>query len=241
MFKYIIKRSISFFKYYYVLIFKPSIIKIFDFKCVYDSKIISNNILKFICNNSYEADERVIIKKSLDGTEKVLEVGAGLGFITYSLGSIIKSGEIFSFEANPLLCNLIKENFILNSKDVNIFNGIIKNGSTYDVEKFYLAYEFWSSSTVPLDDFQKVIDVPVIDLNNFIMEHSINTLVLDIEGGEIVFFDSFNFDNINKIIIELHPEKVGSLSIGKLISLFGMKGLHLDLMNSGKRVFSFIR
>ena len=108
MFKYIIKRTICFIKYYYVLIRKPSVINIFDYKCVYDSKIISNNILKFICNNSYEADERIIIKKSLDGTENVLEVGAGLGFVSYSLCNIIKSGQIFSFEANPLLCNLIR-------------------------------------------------------------------------------------------------------------------------------------
>ena len=124
---------------------------------------------------------------------------------------------------------------------MNIFNGIIQNGGKKVVEKFYLAHEFWSSSTVPLDNFEKVIEVPVFNLNNFIKKHSINTLILDIEGGEIDFFNYFNFDNITKIIIELHPEKVGSLSIGKLVSLLGMNGLHLDLINSGKRVFSFIR
>jgi FkbM family methyltransferase len=168
-----------------------------------------------------------IIDSSLTSSDKVMELGTGIGFIALFCAKKIEANRVFTFEANPLLIPHIRENFRINKKEINLFNSILKHNPTQSSCEFYISKDFYSSGLTRPKYFKSVVDVSVIDFEAEINRIEPTFLIVDIEGYEYELFKELVLPAVvKKVLIELHPEKANSFS--DIIGNFKVQGFAVN-------------
>jgi FkbM family methyltransferase len=226
-------------KYFYKLV-KPSIINYKNVQLKIDDSLISNHIKNIIYNFTYEKEEILILSKVLSKEDIVMEVGAGMGFLS-TFCAKVNNNKVVAYEANPNMIKLIKENYILNNVKPNIKN-IILSDKVGEVE-FYIEKNFYSSSTQKRTEDAELIKVKTENINNEIEKYKSTFLIIDIEGGEKDLIKKIDFsnNNINKILIELHPHVIGDKNTNEVLKYIIDNNFLLDTAKSGNYVYYFYR
>ncbi len=170
---------------------------------------ISPNISQSIYNGHYERAEIQMLKSCLSKDDIVMEIGAGIGFLSAYCAKKIGSNRIFAYEGNPKLEDVIRTNYQINN--VNPTLEICLVGEETRIQDFHITKDFWSSSFVKpiLEDIVETIAIPMKSFNDEVHRINPSFLVVDIEGGEYKLFETANLHNIQKIIIELHNSIIG--------------------------------
>lgn len=183
-----------------------------------DRKFITINIYKSFLNGSYEHGEHHILKRTLVKGDRVFEVGTGMGYNSIFAASIIGAENVISFEANPRLIPIIKENYQINNQPVRIENMFLVNDDSMGKQvDFYLSEDFWASNTHP-DPTREKVSVPTANFTQKLDEFKPNVLLSDIEGGEIFLLNITLPHYIKKIVLDTHPfyDYVGDEANSKL-------------------------
>lgn len=185
----------------------------------------------------YEAHEQVLLRKCLRQTDRVLEIGAGIGFLSNLAARIVPSQNITAVEANPDLIDLIKRNQKLNGVEFLVVNGVLGKGS--DRRDFYVTPNFWASGLAPIQGAHK-ISVPQLDFQEFLLQTAPNVLVIDIEGGEGELLEGVTLPGVRTVIIELHPAVLKPKEISRVFNALAAQGLYPDLSQSSGMVYVFV-
>jgi len=190
-------------------IFLPSTLEFEGVKINAVGSHISPKIEQAIRSGYYEQAELQILKSCLSQSDTVMEIGAGIGFLSSYCAKQIGSEQVFAYEANPALEESIRHTYEINCVNPNLEICLI--GAQTGLDIFYIASDFWESSFVkPIAD--KEVDTITVAAKSFSQEvRRINPslLIVDIEGGEYELFKDVNLYNIQKIIIELHNSLIG--------------------------------
>jgi FkbM family methyltransferase len=164
-------------------------------------------MLKVIAIGEHTRIERELILEELEADDIVMELGGGIGMLSIACAQRIGSDRVFSFEANPDLETLVKENYALN--DVHPSMSFCMLGRAEGECDFYVSGDFWVSSVHAADLTAKRIVVPVRSFNEVVAKIKPTFLIVDIEGAEDTLFDYADLEGIRKIMLELHPELLG--------------------------------
>lgn len=187
---------------------------------------LSDNICAAIYDGYYESAELSTFKSKLDKSDTVLEIGAGIGFLSSYCARQIGSESVFAYEANPQLEPLIRSVYSANRVHPNLKLGVL--GERASQAKFYVTKDFWASSlscpSVPC----KELVVPVYPLNEEIRRINPTFLLMDIEGGEYDLIKSIDFHTIRKISVELHTDVLGQARIDEIKSIMNGAGFLVD-------------
>jgi FkbM family methyltransferase len=143
----------------------------------------------------------------LNDSDVVLEVGAGIGFLSSYCARVIGSDRVFTFEANPLLESLIKDVYAANEVNPTLKIGVL--GREAGSAKFYITRDFWASSLLPPAEPCEEVSVLVYDLNEEVRRINPTFLLMDIEGGEYDLIKAIDFHTIRKISVEIHTDVLG--------------------------------
>jgi len=226
------------FIYHQRKLIRPSIVQIHNVR-IRIGDHISENVKNFIYSGFYEGEELTILSKVIRPTDKILEVGTGLGLITVYCAQIIGSENIVTFEANPYLIEKAKENFDINGVNPEIRNAILSD-SVSKVD-FFIEEGFWSSSTTKRSDAAKIVQVKTANTKDILLELRPNFIIMDIEGGEKDLIYKIDFNSIEKLLIEIHPQIIGNTQATKIIAFLYKKGFELVFEISKGFVFYFIK
>jgi len=137
-------------------------------------------------------EELKIIKfllKNLKENDVFYDIGANYGFYTILAQEFITEGEIHSFEPNPKIFKILKENCKLNIFKNTYLNEIALSDKNGGVE-FYdrdIARQSGGSSLIKHEHFKKykVIKVKTMKLDDYILIHKPPTIMkIDVEGAE---------------------------------------------------------
>jgi FkbM family methyltransferase len=169
---------------------------------------VSSRMVAAILSGDHTPQERRLIGRALDAEDVVMELGGGIGMVAIFCAKRIGSERVFTYEANPALASLMRENFALN--DVSPRAEFSMLGPREGTADFYVAKNFASSSTLPGTRAHRRITVPVKPLNPEIERIQPTFLVVDIEGGEEAVFRYARLDSVRKIMLEAHPEVLGT-------------------------------
>jgi FkbM family methyltransferase len=163
----------------------------------------------------YEDTERNLLLRVLKPGMRVLEVGAGMGFISLLAAKICGGNNVISYEANPVLEALIKDNYRLNGMEPILrMRAVTLDGRELS---FFQNDNIISSSSIDRNQQTQKITVVSDPFAKVIEEINPDCLIMDVEGAEVELFKVENLFNIRHIIIELHPHIVGKEIIDNVI------------------------
>ncbi len=200
--------------------------------------VITPTVKRYIYAGDYEKSELKGIRRALAPDDIVLELGAGLGFISTYVAQRIGGDRVFAYEANPALEPTIRRNYELNRVTPTL--ELCMLGAETGVHTFYIEQDFWTSSTIA-SDHARAITVPVKPVNEVIQHIKPTMLIMDVEGGEIDLIPIMNLNTVRKIAVELHPETVGEQAAADLCAYLKQSGFQIAFSADGGKNLLLLR
>lgn len=161
---------------------------------------------------SYERAEREIVKKYLNRSHAVIELGGSIGVVACVTNKLLSDRrKHVVVEANPDLIGVLAANRDRNGCVFTILNRALAYGGNETI--FYRDANGFLGSSVQVKS-KRPVKVPTISLRRVIDDYEFRTctLVCDIEGGEmdLVRHESQVLqDHVEMIIVEIHGWRVG--------------------------------
>ncbi len=195
-----------------------------------DPAIITPKIRRSIEAGRYEREERAGTGKFLKPGDRVIELGAGIGFVSSYISKVLGVRDVMCVEADPQLCAFIarvhRENGIEGAEIRNLV--ALNDGGAPGAVPFYVREPFWSSSLDPDEEYVRRVDVPCERLSALVREFRANVLIVDIEGGERDLFSPADLSGIDRIFLEIHTRKIRRIGIRKCFDALSAAGFAYD-------------
>lgn len=198
-------------------------------------RLVSPGIAREIYLGDYETKEIEIISRRLSPDDVILEVGAGLGYLSTYCAKRNGSDRVFTYEANPDLIPLIRETHAKNGVSPSLTNAMLATGD--GEREFRIEADFWASSAHRGGG--RAITVRQVDLNTELARIRPSFLIVDIEGGEAEFFADANLASVRKICVETHADVLGNELLSAMFARIIGQGFALDFSLMRKNVFYF--
>ncbi len=173
-----------------------------------------------IIRGDYETEEFKIISSTLELSDRVLEIGTGLGYLSIYCSSIVGENNVTTFEANPYLSEYHQKIFTKNKVWPNV-----RYYAAGKVDGELVLYidqkQFWASSLYPIKTKNLItVKVPVTGMNTLIDTIHPTYLIVDVEGYEHELIQAIHsFSSLKKIQIEIHPHLISQSQINEIIDL----------------------
>lgn len=216
----VVKTPLIFFKIFFKSIFEKPY-RLFNFKIKapfrLDNNLLANFNTHFNCFGigNYELSEKYLIEKYLDSKDSVLELGGCLGVISLITNRILhnkKKHVVLEIDSEKY--KYLKHNKVTNKAEFYCCNGALSINEELFYEK---GIGIWGGNATSIGtDKEKVIAYTIKDLEkkyNLVF----NTLIMDIEGGELELFMTFKIKQFNKIIFENHYANDENLKIENIL------------------------
>jgi FkbM family methyltransferase len=172
------------------------------------SPLISDKIRRRIYQGAYERWELQLVGRYIEPSDRVLELGAGLGAVSALCARRIGSDRVVCVEGNPALERIIRANHAANGVSPCLRIGLVARESGEGV--LYVDEHVTGSSTTRREGSRDGLRVPALGLSDLLAEHQPTFLIVDVEGQESRLFDDTDLPGVEKICIELHPHIVGN-------------------------------
>jgi len=187
----------------------------------------------------YERGEARCVLLRVEPGDVVLEIGAGLGFLSTLCALRVGSEHVTAYEANPALLPRIRATYAANGVAPQLVNAVLarKAGEA----ELYVEGEFVSSSLLRRSETATRVRVPQHAVGGVIARVNPTCLVIDIEGGEVELLPAIDLRGVRKLILELHPQRIGETRAAMLVAWLAAQGLCEDRGISSTRKKYFAR
>ena len=180
---------------------------LFDFNINAPSKLdkyffanINTHYNCFVIEN-YELSEKKLIEKYLEKEDVVLELGGCLGVIS------LVTNKIISNKKNHVVLEIdkMKFDFLKLNRDENKAKFQLLNAAISDKKNIYYqpSTNFWGGKITSNSKNKLIETFNLLDIEKK-FNITFNTLIMDIEGGEIEIFKKQNLNKVKKVIFENH-------------------------------------
>jgi FkbM family methyltransferase len=177
----------------------------------------------------------------LTADDSVVEIGSAIGFIGLFCQKNLGIRNYVLFEANPATLKILRANYALNGLAPAASN--VALGPRDGLLELEVESDFWENSILPnnRDGSGKTVSVPGASFGSLVerVGRPFNVLIIDVEGAE-QFIDPDEIPaSVNKIIIELHPDRLGPEKTRDLIGGLLRNGFCVAREDTG--TFAFLR
>lgn len=197
-------------------------------------------LLRALANGSYEQHEAKLLMEFIGIEDRVLELGAGIGYMGVLAMTYCKPQSYVAYEANPALLPYIRRNMELNGVWFQARNALLAD--EVGDREFYVTPAFWASSLLqPTIGEYEQVKVPAVDKNVVMAELKPTAMVVDIEGGEAEFFVGLDLTSVSKVLMEIHPAVLNDATLSALYAMLLKEGFMLHFKASSKAVLYWYR
>ena len=200
---------------------------------------ITPPIWRDIYFGNYERKELDVIQRRLAPSDRVMEIGAGIGFLSAYCARVVGGERVHAYEANPSLIPIIQRVHARNGVGVEVVNALLGSGSGEC--DFFVEKDFWASSLVRRSPAAHCIRIQQRDLTDELRRVAPSFLIVDTEGGEYQLLRGAELAGVQKLCIEVHPDVLGNARLSELFSDLIKTGFALDFSLMRKNVFFFSR
>ena len=194
-------------------------------------------MMKYYLNkniNTYELGERILTSEILSSNDVVLEAGTSIGLMTGLISKIVGNNvKLYTIEADNDLILIAKN---INKDNTNI---LYNSGALVFDDTPQLVFNKMGWLGGRIGEGKRPHIVNCINFYDFIKKNNINACVLDIEGAESGIIVNGIPTQINKLIIELHPNIYSNETMNSVIHKILNEGF--ELKNNFENVYSFVK
>jgi FkbM family methyltransferase len=184
----------------------------------------------------YEQSEARAVSLHLRPEDRVLELGAGAGYLSVQIGRIVAPGALLSVEASPEMAPVVARNLARNGvAAAEVLHGaVVPDGFAGESVRFFARRAFWASSlSEGMAGDVTETEVPALRLGALMARHRPSVVMVDIEGGEAGLFDAPWPAQVRLVVIELHPMRYAKSVVRQIFD--GMSASGLAYCPSGSR------
>lgn len=209
-----------------------------------DGHFITGRLRAALRENLYEAKEAQCVLKLVRDEDTVIELGAGIGFMSTLVATKRKIKAVHAFEANPALVPYIRSVHEANElENAHITNALL--GPRKGSADFYVRRNLLSSSMEPLegdtDENTQKVKVDVLNARQTFKSVNANILIADIEGAEAALLPQLDLTGLRGAMIELHPQYIGPKGVNAVFMAMMDAGLAYYPRGSTHKVVCFRR
>lgn len=215
-------------------------------KLPHDDRIITPKVAAALKRGNYERPEVRAMPKFLEPNDRLLELGAGIGYISSYAVKVIGVSHVTCVEANPKLTEYIRHAHDLQGFcNTEVINCVALSGKAKPAAdkatNFYIREPFWSSSLDASRDYDAVVKIRQKYLSELIEDSKATALIVDIEGGERDLFQGGDLGGVSKIYLELHTRYIRPKGIKICFDALSNHGFYYDQRVSEGGVVLFRR
>ena len=203
-------------------------------------EIIRGKVRRLLRTNGYEAKEAEAALRIVKKDDVVLELGAGIGYMSTLVATKRAIKSVHSFEANPHLIPYIQKVHAANNvRNAHVTNAIL--GTRKGTVDFFVRDPMLGSS---MDVLEGEVDPPsikvdVLNAKTVFKEIKPTVLICDIEGAEADLIPKLDLTGIRAAILETHPQWIGPAGINTVFKAFMDAGLAYYHRGSHGKVLCF--
>jgi FkbM family methyltransferase len=206
-----------------------------------DPRILTPAIRAAILCGRFETEEADAVPGIVRPGDVVLEIGAGLGFMSTLLAREPGVRRVIAAEANPMLMDYMAGLHAENNVEVERLNAVLTNGPE-ESATFYLRRDFWMGSLMAgPNPFYGTVEVPTRNLNDLLRAEKVTLVVCDVEGAEAFLFADADLSGVDRLLVELHDHVTGLKGVRALFDALATRGLAYDPRHSCGSVVLFQR
>lgn len=160
--------------------------------------------------------ERQLMVHRLEPEDIVMELGGGIGMLATACALKIGGDRVHSYEANPTMESLIRDNYALNEVNPHLKMCMLdRNPGTHT---FYVSEHFARSSAYKLDvqGETTAYEIPVESLNDEIRRIQPTVLIMDVQGSEGELLSFADLSTVRKLLVEVHSNILGISRVNEL-------------------------
>lgn len=230
---WVIRRVARVPRYWYRRWRRPDFVRLCGVR--FDARQVDDLTRHYLYSETYETGEARCVWCGLEPRDVVLEVGAGIGFISTLCALRTGSERVFCFEANPELLPAIRHTHGLNEVAPTLTNAMLarEDGES----EFFVQADFLTSSSTDLSG-EPEIRVPAVAVAREMQRIQPTFVVMDIEGGESELLPLMDLSGVRKIALELHPGILGQARVDELLEDLAEQGFRTNrvVSTSNKRL-----
>ena len=206
----------------------------------FDPAIITPAIKHAIESGYFEAEEAAQLPHIVKPEDIVLDIGAGIGFISTLIAR--RAERVISVEANPDLLPFMAALHALNSvKNVSRINAVLGDVEA-GLATFYQRNDFWMGSlSKGPNPYKSTVKVPYMALSALLKKEQVSLIVCDIEGAEAFLFNRADLADVDRVYLELHDHITGLKGVADVFAALAAQGLAYDPRYSSGAIVLFRR
>ena len=168
---------------------------------------------KALRQGRYEHLEADALLAHLTPADRVLDLGAGLGFMSALAARVVGETAVLAVEAGPETIGLARANLAANGlSGVRLLHGAVTGADlgAHAIE-FGLRPAFWASSVQGRDGWPanaRIVEVPALPIAKLLADHRPTVLTCDIEGSELEVL-TCPLPGVRLIVLETHAKLYG--------------------------------
>lgn len=178
---------------------------------------------------SYEHAEARAVNLHLAPGDRVLELGAGAGFLSVQIARRVGAANLLAVEAHPGMAAVVRANLARNGcTGAEVLEGAaVPDDYAAASIGFHPAPAFWASSLSPPVTDAAVVGVPVpaLPFGALLERHRADVAIIDIEGSEELLFDTPWPRCPRLVMVEIHPRRYPPSSVRRIFDAASAMGL----------------
>ena len=166
--------------------------------------------------------------KSPQEAPNILDLGANIGLSVLFFKRLYPQSEITAFEADPALFEILKKNIYGNGfNDVKLLNKAIWHKN----EIINFSVEGADGGRIAQKKDGNLVQVQAIDLNEYLTEHHVDFLKMDIEGAEGLVLTACekSLSKIRWIFVEYHSRVDEKQYLDQIIRILSQQGFRIHI------------
>lgn len=179
----------------------------------------------------YERHEMAIGLAAIKPGARVLELGAGSGVVGAVLARHCQPAAMLSVEANPHLIPHIAALYAHNGLTgrIALRHGVVLTApDAPERVTFHINGNFLGSGLTQAKERSLPVEVPVLPYGALKAAFAHDTIMMDIEGGELDFLRHADLSGVDTFIAEMHRAIYGREGMGEIRRLLQAAGLVMD-------------
>lgn len=203
---------------------------------------LKGNLERALSSGRYENHEADALLMHLRSGDRLLDLGAGLGFICALAAGVLGEAAVFGVEAGPDTARLARRNLAANGfAGVKVMRGAVVGRGEGEVE-FGQRPAFWASALKGPEGWPEnaeVVRVPARPIGKLLARFSPTAICCDIEGGELQVLTQ-PLPGVRLVVVETHPPVYGAEGVARIEAMLAAQGF-VEAEGAKKDTLVFLR